>query len=349
MLRDRSRDWPARQNLFVEGFSYGVIGEGPKNPTDRKNWLYWPPIAFHPQPYDQLASALQASGLDNLAKATLVSREDARRLYFFHSLFAYIYRAAGEDSTPWRPSAEHDDDTLLPSALNSNGSQEAYGTDFESDAGWSSGISGVATWLVSFLEWIVAYPFRWTIHYGYAPLQASLWIVFFVGLGACIFHLADTKHVMYPTDSVACSAFLPDYKVPEHYQPFQPFVYSFEAFFPLVKLHQEEFWLPKDKKGDSISSVTKETATTIWSWLTEDKWRWAVVLPIVAFASIVVGFVNFLLLILVVAIFGAAVWYWQRDLHFGTAVRLYLWLHITMGWVLASILVVGITAMVHGS
>jgi hypothetical protein len=31
---------------------------------------------------------------------------------------------------------------------------------------------------------------------------------------------------------------------PAGYQPFNAFFYSLESFLPLVKLHQEDYWLP---------------------------------------------------------------------------------------------------------
>jgi len=120
--------------------------------------------------------------------------------------------------------------------------QEAY----ESAAAGNLTSEGIRFW--SFL-------LRWTIGYGYRPFLALIPIVFFVLLGTALFWSGYQKGVLTPVDKDAAEYFEkirqvknnPHLNVPSApagYQPFNAFFYSLESFLPLVKLHQEDYWLP---------------------------------------------------------------------------------------------------------
>ena len=79
-LLDDETSWPAARRLLVEGLTYSAI-----SPTDAHSRLRWlarqQPRPFHPQPYEQLAKVLRASGYEADAIRIAIGREDARRVY----------------------------------------------------------------------------------------------------------------------------------------------------------------------------------------------------------------------------------------------------------------------------
>jgi hypothetical protein len=83
-----------------------------------------------------------------------------------------------------------------------------------------------------------------TIGYGYRPLLSLAWIVPFLIVGALLFGWGYRAGVVTPTDPEAHAEFVKSGRLPPAYQPFHSLVYSMDTFFPLVELHQEEFWLP---------------------------------------------------------------------------------------------------------
>jgi hypothetical protein len=120
--------------------------------------------------------------------------------------------------------------------------QQAY----ESAAAGNLTSDGIRFW--SFL-------LRWTIGYGYRPFLALIPIVFFVLLGTALFWSGYQRGVLTPVDKDAAEYFEKLRQIksntqlivpspPAGYQPFNAFFYSLESFLPLVKLHQEDYWLP---------------------------------------------------------------------------------------------------------
>ncbi|HEY2664884.1 MAG TPA: hypothetical protein VGI47_11130 [Candidatus Binataceae bacterium] len=91
-----------------------------------------------------------------------------------------------------------------------------------------------------------------TIGYGYRPLLSLIWIVPFLIVGALLFGWGYRAGVVTPTDPEVHAEFVKSGKLPAAYQPFHPLVYSMDTFFPLVELHQEQFWLPCPNKGQSV-------------------------------------------------------------------------------------------------
>jgi hypothetical protein len=96
---------------------------------------------------------------------------------------------------------------------------------------------------------------RWTIGYGYRPFLALIPIIFFVLLGTVLFWSGYQRGVLTPVEKDAAEYFEKTRQAgsnpqliipspPAGYQPFNAFFYSLESFLPLVKLHQEDYWLP---------------------------------------------------------------------------------------------------------
>jgi hypothetical protein len=73
-----------------------------------------------------------------------------------------------------------------------------------------------------------------TIGYGYDTWRVLWFIVGFVGLGTIIFNSGHRKGAIVPIDRDKS----------EHTKPFNPFVFSLEAFLPLVDLNQAKYWSP---------------------------------------------------------------------------------------------------------
>lgn len=84
LLCDDNNSWP--NNLFLDGFVYESIGDD--SPKDAKNRIEWLQKQygrknkinqeFRPQPYEQLASVLQKSGLEDDAKKILIAKNEDR-------------------------------------------------------------------------------------------------------------------------------------------------------------------------------------------------------------------------------------------------------------------------------
>jgi sRNA-binding regulator protein Hfq len=131
------------------------------------------------------------------------------------------------------------------------------------------------------------------IAHGYKPHQA-LWLAFvWIFIGVFIFSFGYSSKLFSPS-KVAPYAPITSSRmsgVADDYPTFNAFVYSLDAFIPIVNLHQQNYWLPDANKGKSI--------TILWI-----KTRW------------------------------------------GSLLRYYLWLHISLGWILTSLWVAGFTGLV---
>jgi hypothetical protein len=88
------------------------------------------------------------------------------------------------------------------------------------------------------------YTLRWTIGYGYRPLQALWWILLFVMFGAALFRWGYMERLITPTEESAYEIFVKTGNPPVHYPTFNSFVYSLENFLPVVELHQGNYWRP---------------------------------------------------------------------------------------------------------
>jgi hypothetical protein len=88
-----------------------------------------------------------------------------------------------------------------------------------------------------------------TIGYGYRPMRALWWILFFVLLGGTLFAWGYRERTITPTEPAAYDCFVRNGEPPPHYPPFNPFVYSLENFLPVVDLHQGTYWRPNPRHG----------------------------------------------------------------------------------------------------
>jgi hypothetical protein len=149
------------------------------------------------------------------------------------------------------------------------------------------------------------------IGFGYRPLQLNsiLILLAVLGLGWLVFCIAFRAGLMSPShvNPYVGEPSTGSTLVSNDYPKFSPFLYSLDMFLPLVNLHQGYYWLPNAHKKGD--------------WL-------APAIPV------------------------------PRKLHrngrlqirvplWGTLIRLYLCVHITLGWVLISLLFVGLTGLVR--
>jgi hypothetical protein len=76
-ILDGDQVWPERGKLYLDGFVYGRIGEGPRDIETRLKWLdLQPTTPFARQPYLQLAKVLREAGDDDGARRVLIAMED---------------------------------------------------------------------------------------------------------------------------------------------------------------------------------------------------------------------------------------------------------------------------------
>lgn len=76
-LWDIESSWPRPGNLYVDGFVYGRIADGPSDAKTRLRWLHLQ-REFTTQPYLQLAKVLREAGDDDGAQQVLIAMEDRR-------------------------------------------------------------------------------------------------------------------------------------------------------------------------------------------------------------------------------------------------------------------------------
>ncbi|MGP3981340.1 oxidoreductase [Streptomyces sp. KR80] len=79
-LVDKSASWPEAGGLTMAGFSYEtLIPRGPFPLSRRLDWVAAATPEYAPEPYEQLAAALRASGEDADARAVLLAKQRRRR------------------------------------------------------------------------------------------------------------------------------------------------------------------------------------------------------------------------------------------------------------------------------
>jgi len=72
-------NWPTQGNLFLDGFVYGRVADGPRATEVMLKWLrLQPEEVFRQQPYLQLAKVLREAGDDDGERQVLVAMEDHR-------------------------------------------------------------------------------------------------------------------------------------------------------------------------------------------------------------------------------------------------------------------------------
>ena len=104
------------------------------------------------------------------------------------------------------------------------------------------------------LRWLRAF-----IGYGYKPGRAAV-LMFLLWLGgAFLAQRTFILHGIVPTDKEAYSNVQSKREVPAYYPPFQPFMFSLEHTFPLVKLGQADKWQPApDERPDSCMILNSQ-------------------------------------------------------------------------------------------
>ncbi len=86
---------------------------------------------------------------------------------------------------------------------------------------------------------------RVTVGYFYDPDSAALkWLAALVVVGALLYGGGYAIGIIMPADKDAYTEFKTDRRPPDYYGNFNPFVYSFENTFQLVKLGQADRWQP---------------------------------------------------------------------------------------------------------
>ncbi|MFH1081659.1 MAG: hypothetical protein V1766_15595 [Pseudomonadota bacterium] len=97
----------------------------------------------------------------------------------------------------------------------------------------------------------------WTIGYGYKPFHALYWMFAFIVIGWICFGLGNYYELMTPSKIVTYLAhgtvnekevLSPDY--PKFNSVLDAFIYSVDAFIPVIDLNMKKYWLPNASKGD---------------------------------------------------------------------------------------------------
>lgn len=100
-------------------------------------------------------------------------------------------------------------------------------------------------------------PLRWLrafIGYGYKPGRAAVFMILLWLIGSFLAQRTFVLHGIAPTEKEAYSAAQSSRELPAHYPRFQPFMFSLENTFPLVKLGQVDKWqATPDERPDSCA------------------------------------------------------------------------------------------------
>lgn len=167
-----------------------------------------------------------------------------------------------------------------------------------------------------------------TIRHGYRPHRALYFALFFIISGGYFFSWGNSQNLMTPSNNIEPFNHINDEEISEkypkitniltnypqfeelstYYPKLNAFMYSVDAFVPIINFHQQDYWLPNANKGGNT------------------------IIPIVSleFPN------NNLLPKLNIS-----------QAKTGSLLRWYLWVHIFMGWVLTSLWVAGFTGLVR--
>ena len=298
-MGDDKKSWPTKGRLFLDGFVYGRISNGPTDAETRLDWLArqypddWPArkYRFAPQPYLQLAKVLKESGGEDGAVTVLKEMECLRRKQEDHNPFTQAWSAL----------------------------------------------------------------FRVTVGYGYNPRWAIYEILGVSAIGWIIYRRSYLAGSIAPTEKDAYESFQRDGEPPPHYTPFAPLVYSVENSLPLVKLGQEDTWHPEPASESPLlqwsSWPTRCAAPRTWTRFQGLQRR--LILWGLQRDSDPKGKLSWLQRILVY--YGlqphpdreaerSRPSRWFTSPRF---VRWFLWIHILLGWLLATLFLAGVTGIVR--
>jgi hypothetical protein len=166
------------------------------------------------------------------------------------------------------------------------------------------------TWIVDRFATFKRWLLKWSIGYGYYPLRALVPLALLTLLGTAIFGVGYLGGSMAPTERQAYDCFEKQGWPPRHYQQFNPFVYSLENSVPLLKLGQDSAWAPDP--GPREQEYPGVVNIAPFKWL----------------ARVAAGY--------------HLTWLAPPSL-----MRGFRWLQIVMGWILATLLVAGVTGVVR--
>jgi hypothetical protein len=154
----------------------------------------------------------------------------------------------------------------------------------------------------------------WTIGYGYRPWRALVMSIAVITGGSLIFLIGHEAKIIRETKVVEYVEYVAladpnsprKLRVRKDYPDFNFFVYSLDMFIPLVDLRQAAYWLPGPREPDEAENTRKSTSVPARAGKTQ-----------IEEVSISVRLL-----------------------------RVYMWFHILAGWVLSSLLVVGLGGLV---
>jgi hypothetical protein len=151
---------------------------------------------------------------------------------------------------------------------------------------------------------------RYTIGYGHFPGRALWWLCVLTLIGGALFGLGYLGGGIVPVEKEAYSYFEQRGEPPDYYPHFNAFVYSLEHAIPLVPLGQKDHWRP----NPSIAGTEPKLSPGFLRMATETKAGNHYLLPRIR----AIGFLQ-----------------------------LWPWFQIVLGWVLATLFVVGLTGIVR--
>ena len=92
-----------------------------------------------------------------------------------------------------------------------------------------------------------------TIDHGYRPQKILIAVLVFLILGWGIVFWGESQHLMSPSRIIALVESLIPHKIVDPNSPkFNAFMYSVDAFLPILDFYQESYWLPNANKKDDI-------------------------------------------------------------------------------------------------
>jgi hypothetical protein len=131
--------------------------------------------------------------------------------------------------------------------------------------------------LVRFWAWTWSIILRATIGYGFHPARSLRWLTGLTALGTALFGAGYLAGSMAPTDKDAYSELNASSKLPPHYEHFNPFIYSLENSFPLIRFGQADHWqaspdlrwryLPRPWMPQSLSWLVSPWSLRRFRWL----------------------------------------------------------------------------------
>jgi hypothetical protein len=114
-------------------------------------------------------------------------------------------------------------------------------------------VSGTLPWT----QWIWSWFSGLLTGYGYLPMRSVYAAIVVWAIGAVIFSSAGRQGFMAPVDpSVLVSKNYAEQRVlPADYPEYHGWLYSLDAFLPVIDLHQEAYWLPTREDGVARKAV----------------------------------------------------------------------------------------------